>query len=132
MKIRTFKVERVPVEEFDIPTPTEPTYYFETGVRRSIRIIPIYTTWQKEQHGKEEEVWKLDITCVYNCWETKIEKFSIQLSEFESLWNSRDDNNNRKFKSMLELFVFNGGNVRTKEQFDTDLKAVIDKINEIK
>lgn len=126
MKIKTYKTQRVEVDEFEIPIPTETVYYFETGIRRSIRIVPEYTTWNKEQYNKDEELFRLHVTCVYQSYQCKIEKFVINIHEIEGIYNSTQNTNN---KSVVELLVNNWGNKRTKEQFESDLEAVIKEIN---
>jgi|SRR6478735_3351965 len=125
MKIRTIEqqiVETV-LEEFEIPIPEETIYLFETGIRRSIRIIPQKTTWNINQYDKPEECYKLDITCVYLFYETKIEKFEIPISSIERIFNSKEKS---KEKSIIDLLVNDWGDERTKERFDADLKEAID------
>lgn len=128
MKIKTYKYEKVEVAETEIFIPQEPYYCFETGVRRSIRIIPVFTSWQIEQ-GKESEVlYKLDVTCVYRSYQVKVEKFSLPIHAIEGLVNQKESS---LLKSVVELLLNKWGDSRTKEQFDADLQAVIDEINKI-
>lgn len=111
--------------EIDLPDNIE--YHFETGIRRSICIIPVWTTWQKEQ-GKEEEIWKYDIICVYGNFEDKIEKTSIAVSDLSDILKTTT-----KY-GCLNDFLVNGRSkytVRTKEQFMADYNNVLNKINNL-
>lgn len=126
MKIKTYKYKKVEVSETEIFIPQEPYYCFETGVRRSIRIIPIWTEWNVKQYQKPEEVYKLEITCVYQSFKCKVEKFSIPISEVETLVNREKDISNEK--SILTLLLNDWGNLRTKEQFEEDLQTTIEEL----
>jgi len=126
IKIRQYEYKQIEVKSQLFMLPTETVYFFETGVRRSIRIKPIYTTWQKEQHNKDEEIWKVEITCVYLSFECKIEKFQIQVSEIEKIYHSKGD----KYKDLIVSWVNDWFNSRTQEDFKNDLHGAITKINE--
>lgn len=123
VQIKQYKYEKIETSSFDLELPEETSYFFETCIRRSIRIVPVFTSWNKEQYNKEEELYKFDITCVYLSFECKIEKFSVSVSDFE------------KDKEIIEKNLFlrswiNGWfDKRTKTDFENDLKQAIDKIN---
>lgn len=123
-QIKQYKYEKIETSSFDLELPEETSYFFETGIRRSIRIVPVFTSWNKEQYNKEEELYKFDITCVYLSFECKIERFSVPISDFE------------KDKEIIEKNLFlrswiNGWfDKRTQTDFENDLKQAIDKINE--
>lgn len=127
MKIRTYKYEKVEVSETEIFIPQEPYYCFETGIRRSIRIVPVWTEWNIENYQKPEEIYRLEVTCVYQSFECKVEKFNISISEVENIVNREKDSSDAK--SILTLLLNDWGNVRTEEQFKEDLKRVINEIN---
>lgn len=46
--IEKYKYKKVIDEEFKFKIPTEPIYLFQFGKRISIKVIPIWTTWNKE------------------------------------------------------------------------------------
>lgn len=127
-KIKTYRVQKVEVAEFEIPLPEVPTYLFETGVRRSIRIIPKFTTWNKERFNKEEELYGLDVTLIYLSFKCEVVKFTINVSDLEGIWNSQE---RTLKKQILELLVNDWGDSRTQEEFETDLNVVIEKLKEI-
>ena len=91
-------------------------YLFETGIRRSIRIEPIFTTWNKENYDKDEELYEYKVTCVYGSFECKIEVFNIRVSSIADPLTSQD-------KSFIEAWTKNHFNKREKAQFDADLAA---------
>ncbi len=124
MEIIQYKFEKVKVGSKEFIEPTEPCYFFETGIRRSIRISPIYTTWQKENYNKDEEIYQYDITCVYLSWECKVEKFSIPKSDLSDLYYRKE-----KYSPFVVSWIDECFNERTKEQFDADLSQVIEIIN---
>ena len=75
IQLKQYKLEKVETSSVDFELPEETVYFFETHVRRSIRIKPIFTTWQKENLNKEEELQYFEVTCVYLSSKCKIEKF---------------------------------------------------------
>lgn len=132
MKISKYKYEKVKVSDVEFDVPQEPIYLFETGVRRSIRIVPGWTIWQKERFGKPEEIWKLDIVCVYLSSCCKIEKHTVQVSQIESIINSNPDRATTKdVWPIMMLLLDKTALVRTKEQFDNDLDIAISQIKGI-
>jgi hypothetical protein len=122
--IKQYKYEKTEIASKDFELPDETAYFFETHVRRSIRIKPVYTTWQKEQHNKEEEIWRFEITCVYLSFECKIEKFSVDVNDFKKDKEVIEKNN------FLNAWTNGWFDKRTKEDFENDLKQAFDKINE--
>ena len=78
MKIRQYEYEKKEVASKEIELPKETSYYFETGVRRSIKIIPRFTIWNKERFNKEEELYELEVVCLYNSSECISEKYKIE------------------------------------------------------
>lgn len=125
--IKTHKYIKVEDENFNIEIPENTIYLFETGIRRSIRIVPIYTTWNKENYNKDEEIHTLEVTCVYLSFELVIEKFKISISNIESIWNSKNSDKNEK--SILEVLYYKSADNRSKEQFENDLNNAIRQLN---
>lgn len=122
--IKTYKYQKVEILATELELPEVPLYCFQTGIRRAIRIIPVFTTWNKEQ-GKKEELFSLDVTCVYGSFEDKIEHFDISIhgSALEGMISNDKDSYN-----IGRMLLRKDYNIRTKEQFEEDLQAVINKI----
>ena len=83
INIPLYKYKKVLVESNEIEFPDEPKYYFETGIRRSIRIVPVWTTWQIDQGKEKEEIWNYDVTIIRLNFECKIEKFTLSIGDIE-------------------------------------------------
>jgi len=124
LTIKQYKYKPVEIEAMNVDIPTEISYYFETGIRRSIKIIPVFTTWNKERYNKDEELYYLDVICLYNSSECKAEKFRINISEIEEIFYSK----NHKYKGFINALINNWFDIRTKEQFEEDLKYTINQI----
>ena len=62
LKIKTFEYVKVEKEAVEYDFPDVPSHYFETGIRRSIRVEPVWTTWKKENElkGLKAELALLD------------------------------------------------------------------------
>ena len=120
IQLKQYKIEKIETSSVDFELPEETVYFFETGVRRAIRIKPVFTTWNKEQ-GKEEEIYYFDVTCVYLSSKCKIEKFKIYLSQFPDATYSLE-------KEFNEAWTQNWFNKRTKEQFEADLNTALEQI----
>ena len=86
LHIKKYEYEKREVESKEIELPTETAHFFETGVRRSIRIAPKFTTWNQERYNKEEELYSLQITCVYLSSECIIEKFTLYPKNIEEIY----------------------------------------------
>lgn len=124
--LRQYEYKKIEATAKDFVLPTEPAYFFETGIRRSIRIIPVYTSWNMEQFNKEEELYRFDVTLVYLSFECKIEKFGIQVSDLERAYHDPK----HKLHSIVYSWVEGYLNNRTQSQFETDLVNAINRINE--
>ena len=123
IQIKQYKYEKTETSSMDLELPEKMAYFFETGIRRSIRIKPIFTTWNKEEYNKEEELYYFEVTCVYLSFECKIEKFIVTLDDFKK------DKEIVEKNMFLRSWVNNWFDERTKEQFDADLKQAIENIN---
>lgn len=124
LNIKQYKYEKVEIEAKEIDLPTEVSYYFETGVRRSIKITPVFTTWNKERFNKEEELYCLEIICLYNSSECKAEKFTINTKEIETIFYSEK----HKYKGFVDSLVNDWFDVRTKEQFEADFNYTFEEM----
>jgi len=124
MKIKQYKYEKKEVSSKEIELPKKVSFYFETGIRRSIKIIPQYTTWNKEQYDKEEELYELQVICLYNSFECKAEKFTIRINEIEEIYYSE----NHKYKEFITALIKGWFDKRTKEQFEADFKSIFSEM----
>jgi hypothetical protein len=112
------KVEK----EVPFNLPTEPLYMFKTGSRISIRVIPIWTKWKKDE-GEEEEVWKFHITLVRSSFENMIQAIDIQVSSIPDIFRAGKG----EIYEIVSM-INEPENIRTKEQFDTDFNLVLKNI----
>lgn len=124
MKIRQYEWVRKEIESKEINLPKETSYYFETGERRAIKIIPKFTTWNKN-YDKEEELYELVVVCLYTSFECRAEKFTIRVSEIENIYYSDED---CEYKEFVVALVNDWFEVRTKEQFDADFKYTFNEM----
>ena len=122
--IKQYQYEKVEIASKEIELPTETSYFFETGIRRSIKIIPRFTTWNKEYNNKEEELYELIVVCLYQSSECKAEKFSLRVREIEKIYYSEKD----EHKEFVTALIENWFDKRTKEQFDADLNHILSEI----
>jgi hypothetical protein len=122
MKLKQYKYvqEEINSKEFDIPQ--KPVYFFQTGIRRAIRIVPISTTWNKQRYKKDEEVYDLEFTCIYTSYECKLEKFKIPISQLESIYYHEKE----KYHSIVRNWIDGDLDERTQEQFEGELNSIID------
>lgn len=128
MKLTTYKFIKQPVEELEFIPPTETKYYFQTGIRRSIRIIPLKADWENE-YTKKGDVYRLEVTCVYRSFENKIEHFGLNINkdEIERVLSTSNDSYNI-WKLLIDP---SPSEERNKEQFEKDFNAVLNDIKSI-
>ena len=126
MKIRQYEYEKKEVASKEIELPKETSYYFETGVRRSIKIIPRFTPWNKN-YDKEEELYELEVVCLYNSFECRAEKFKIRVSEIETIYYSEK----HEHKQFIVALINDWFDKRTKEQFDADFKYTFNEMQNV-
>lgn len=127
INIKAYEYKKIEIESIEFELPVSTSYYFETGVRRSIKITPIFTTWNKKIHNKDEELHELEIVCLYNSSECIAEKFKLRIKDIEKIYYS----DKHKYKSFVDALVNGWFDERTKEQFDTDLKYILSEIQGI-
>jgi len=129
MKIKKYKLEKVFTEEVDFRMPTEVLYLFEFGVRRSIKVTPVYTTWNKEIHNKEEEIYKLEFILVLDGFNhnATITKIVIDLTDMERIY-TKNDYNDVNLTLLDFINTFDSSNIRTKEQFEVDFNNTLNEL----
>lgn len=125
MKIKQYEYVKKEIASKEIELPKTVSYYFETGIRRSIKIIPHFTTWNKERFNKDEELYELEIICLYNSFKCKLEKFTIRINQIEEIYYSKHPNEYQDFVTPLINGWFDK---RTEEQFNNDLKNILNQI----
>lgn len=116
--IKTYEYEKVEKDSHEIFIPDEPFYCFQTGVRRSIRIVPVF--------ANVNDVYALKITAVYLSMECKIEKITLHVNRIEDLVNRNEKSLEAEYAQMLfdEDYC-----ERDAEQFLYDLMSAISEIN---
>ena len=129
MKLLLKQYKRVEQEiaSKEVILPTEPVYYFQTGIRRAIKIVPVFTTWMQERENKDEEIYKFDITFVYGSFENKIEKISLNKGEIENIYYEvglKRADILEFVKDWMDDYLVK----RTKEQFEEDFNNVLNNI----
>lgn len=125
MTIKQYDYKPIEVESKEIELPTEVSYYFEGGIRRSIKITPIFTTWNKERFNKDEELYSLDVICLYNSFECKLEKFNIYVKDIENIFYS----DKHKHKEFVDALVLDWLDKRSEKDFEDDLNNILTQIN---
>lgn len=125
IEITQYEYEKVEIAKKEIEIPNVVSYYFETGVRRSIRMSPIFTTWNRKNYDKDEELYELEFLCLYQSSEFKIEKFKILASELESIYYTEK----HKHKAIVTSLINGWFDKRIKEQFEADLNYMLTELN---
>ncbi len=127
IKVTTYKYEKIPVKDTEIFVPNKPFYCFQTGVRRSIKIIPKFIEFDPHPFSsmKKGDIYELEVTSVYNSFECKITKTKVQISSFEDILNTESKSSYLEIPHMLmnEDYV-----IRSKEQFEKDFENALERI----
>ena len=129
ISIKQYKYEKIELADKEVELPDTTAYYFQTGIRRAIRIVPRWTTWCKKQYGKDEYIYDFEITCVYNSMECKIEKFTITPKGIEEMYFTESGKNDLKSTiNFVKSWIDGDFNIRTKEQFEADLHFITNNL----
>lgn len=129
MKITTYEYTRTPVSETEIFIPNEPFYCFQTYIRRAIRIIPKFVTWNNDPLRTKGDVYELVVTCVYQSSECKVEKFNVRISNIEGYINNEDRKSQEA--QIAHILLDEDYYLRTEEQFNADLSKALETINSL-
>jgi hypothetical protein len=124
LQIKQYEYEKKEIASKEIQLPTEISHYFETGIRRSIKIIPRFITWNKEQYNKDEELYELIVVCLYQSSECRAEKFTLRISDIEGIYYSPKHEHKEFVTGLIEGWF----NKRTKEQFDIDFDNIFSEM----
>lgn len=125
LTLTEFEYQKVEKGKVKVILPTEVQYFFQTHTRRAIKVEPLWTTWNKEYNGKDEEIYSYKFICVYTSFENKIEVVEIGVSAFEEAYYNGGDNSLAKF--LIEPNR-SDKHTRTEQEFQADLQRVLDKI----
>ena len=112
LEIKQYEYVEKEIEKKNIEIPEAISYYFETGIRRSIRITPKFTTWNKKNYDKDEELYELEFLCLYQSSEFKIEKFTINVKDLEKIYYSEK----HEHKDIITSLINGWFDKRTKEK----------------
>lgn len=126
MKIQQYKYEKTVTSSKDWEVPTEAQYFFETGIRRAIAVIPVYTSWNMENFQKPEEIYELSFVCVYQSFEAMIQKFDVSLSSLEDKYVEKGEVGD----IVRFLIDHSEGCERSPERFKGDFDNCLNKIKE--
>lgn len=124
--INQYRLVKEPVDSKVIELPERTVYYFEIGLRRSLKIVPVYTTWQQKRFNKPEEIWKYEVTCVHLLFNTMVEKFDIHVSDLEKIYHDTKHPRHSFIKNWLNDELQS----RTEAEFNSDLTLVLAKITQ--
>lgn len=125
LEIKQYEYVEKEIEKKNIEIPEAISYYFETGIRRSIRITPKFTTWNKKNYDKDEELYELEFLCLYQSSEFKIEKFTINVKDLEKIYYSEK----HERKDIITSLINGWFDKRTKEKFEEDLNVMLTELN---
>lgn len=132
MKIKKYKLQKVLVEEVDFRMPETILYLFEYHIRRSIKVIPIYTSYHVVLNDRPEELDQIvfiEVLDAFNHIPT-IKKTTISICELETIY-SKNDLNDEKYKLLDFLNTYTEVNVRTPNQFESDFVETLRNIRNV-
>ena len=118
MKITTYEYKKVAISNTEIFIPEKPFYCFQTGIRRAIRIIPKF----RNESSNKEDLYGLEVTCVYQSFECIVEKFEVSVGMIEDYINR---NEKCKAAEISRMLLDEDYYIRTEEQFNSDLESVL-------
>lgn len=124
IKIQQNTVTTITEKEFNLPN--EACYFYESGAKRYIRIIPIWTKRNMEEMNIPEEIYMYHFTLIYCKFSNRIESFTIPISNFEELYNSDKYLEEAPLENSLIRGVLNNWyEIATKEDFTNYLAQAI-------
>jgi len=128
INLKRYKYIREEIQSKPVEISNETQYFFQTGIRRAIRIEPIWSQWKQAEDGEDEEIYEYRVTLVYGSFECKIEVITIKgyLNSLGDQYYSEVDNS---VNSFVKAWLDDEFDVRTKEQFEADLNQAFNVIN---
>jgi hypothetical protein len=129
MKILITTTEYVRTEkEIEVNVPDKQLYLWHNGIRRAYSVKPKWTSWNVEHYSKPEEIYALDVVMV-DPSDAKIEAFELSVKSLVEIINN-DKHPYKRLADNILKYPDDKEYIRTKEQFENDLKLVLHKINE--
>jgi len=126
-KVQKEEYKKVISDPIEIDIPEIPRYYWHNGIRRAYCVVPEWTSWNREQYGKEEEIWQIKVVEV-DPTDAVIKAYTIRVSEFTTILSRSNSNSNYR---LVENYLFRPDEeTRTREQFMADYTATLEKIGE--
>lgn len=118
------------IDSFEVELPEKQIFLFETGIRRSLSIRPLWTTWERER-GKDEFIHSLEIVCVYQSGRTAIEFHTIQVSRIEDIISSPTESKTVEGRLIDYILLHpEWHSIRTEGQFIDDFNGAIDRMKD--
>jgi hypothetical protein len=117
LNIPIHKYEKVLDKNFEIEIPENPVYLFQFHFRRSVKITPVWTTWNVETYNKPEEIYELQFLIVDD---KLIQRVNVQISGLNHLLEYNSNTKNLAAEMISLLNEYDEENIRTKEQFEQD------------
>jgi hypothetical protein len=126
IKITKYEYKKVELSSATFELPEETCYFFETGIRRSIRIEPIFTSWKKDQDGSDETLLSLKFTCVHLSFECEVNVYTVNVDIMNSMYT---ESQTQKQYGLIKSMINGYFDKRTKEKFNADLASALLIIN---
>lgn len=133
-------MHKVPIKDFVLNLPDEPTYIFQYGSRIAWAIIPIWTTWNESQLNKPEEIYEYRVIGVSNSFTHELHSFTwkVEGNHIETVYNRGKKSGGTSFGDreyrLLHVLITDGlyqeRMIRTREQWEKDFRAYIDHVTE--
>lgn len=128
MKILIKKVDYIRTEaDVEVNIPDKQLYLWHNGIRRAYSIKPKWTSWNKENFNKPEEIYALKVVMV-DPSDLKIEVFELKVSSLPEILLNEKHIYNRLIDNILN-YPDDKECIRTKKQFENDLQLVLQEIN---
>lgn len=125
--IKRTEYKRVEIET-DVNIPETQMYLWHNGIRRAYSVKPKWTSWNIEHNNKPEEIYTFDVVMV-DPSDNKIEAVEITVSSLAEILNNEKHPYHRLVDNILN-YPDDKEYIRTKEQFESDLQRVLQKIND--
>lgn len=123
LEIKNYEYKKLEVDSKEIELPIKTQYFFQTYYRRAIRVKPVYTSWLKDKGGKEE-IMHYEVTFLYQNFDFNIKKIKLGINDIEEIYYDV----NHDLYSFVSCWLDGDLNKRTKEQFDSELKSMVEEL----
>jgi len=129
MKILITTTEYTRTEkEIEVNVPDKQLYLWHNGIRRAYSVKPKWTSWNLENHNKPEEIYSLEVVMV-DPSDVKIEVVELPVRSLAEIIKNDKHTYKRLVENILN-YPDDKKYIRTKEQFENDMKSVLQKIDE--